>query len=277
MSPSVGSPKFRRAMEACWAVHRAGNDVPKPLQKNVETGLIAPTVQGIISGTAARCEKTFEAVLHLSKNGYTQQAAMLIRSMFEDVIVAHWLLLHEDEGEFYGERFLRHQHAMYLAADRVSKRYGAPTADLSEIRDHEADLEAEFGPTAERSWWGRNAMNESNRLPAMVAEIGSADRFWGRTYGETPILRETYDMVVKWANQFLHHTAFGITMVHVDEAYLAIASPHPADVIGRAYYNYAMAICAVIDAAGETPQFTPFWQVFMGGLPIIAEATAAKE
>ena len=54
----------------------------------------------------------------------------------------------------------------------------------------------------------------------MVAEIGSADRFWGRTHGETPILRETYDMVVKWANQFLHHTAFGITMVHVDEAYL---------------------------------------------------------
>ena len=63
---------------------------------------------------------------------------MLIRSMFEDVIVAHWLLLHEDEGDFYGERLLRHQHAMYLAADRVSKRYGAPTADLSTIRDQEA-------------------------------------------------------------------------------------------------------------------------------------------
>jgi hypothetical protein len=250
--PLVKSASFLRAIDVCWELHRAGNEVAKPIQRNVTMGVFAANLPSIISATAGRSEKTFEAILHLAANDYSQQAAMLIRSMFEDVVVTHWLLLHEDEGDHYGERFIRHQDAMELAADRVAERYGAPRRDLSKIKPNEADLEAEFGPTAERSWWGRDCNGKANRLPEMVNEVGTAQRFWGRTHGQTPILKENYDMVIKWANQFLHHTALGVTIVPVGPEYVSVVAPCPVDVIGRAYYNYAMVICAVIDASGES-------------------------
>jgi hypothetical protein len=271
MSAQVSGP-LAEALGICWNLHNAGAAVPKPVEMSPE-GVLAATVSGIIAGTAGRNEKTYEAILHLAANDYGQQGAMLLRSMFEDVTVAHWLLLHEDEAEHYAGRFIRHAEAMRLEAARVAERYGAPQVYVAGLRSREQALTEEFGPNAERSWWGRDANGRAVRLPAMVETIGTAERFWGRTHGETPILRETYAIVVKWSNQLLHHTASGVVMQLIEPEHLSIASPRPVVVIGRAYYLFAMMICAVLDANGTVPQHTEFWNQFMGGLPHMALAT----
>lgn len=261
------------ALGVCWALHAAGAAVPKPAEISAK-GVVSATTPGVIAATAGRNEKTYEAVLHLATNSYGQQAAMLLRSMFEDVTVAHWLLLHEDEAAHYVGRFLRHAEAMRLEAARVAERFGAPPVEVTEsLKSKEAELITEFGPNAERSWWGKDANGRAVRLPEMVSTIGTAQRFWGRTHGETQVFEETYAVVVKWSNQLLHHTAYGLILEVIDAEHFSIASPRPVVVIGRAYYLYAMMICAVIDANGTVPQFTPFWQQFMGGLPTMGLAT----
>jgi hypothetical protein len=274
--PTIKAASFHRALDACWELRHAGADVPKPVSAS-GTGITAATIPGIIAATAGRTEQTFEAVLHLAANDYSQQGAMLLRGMFEDVVVTHWLLLHQAEAEHYTARFVRHRDAMRLAADRVAERYGAPRAELSDIKPNEAALISEFGRYAERSWWSRDAQGNTIRLPQMVEEIGTAPRFWGRTHGKTPVLRENYDIVNKWANQFLHHTALGITPVHTGSETVAIAAPRPVDVISRAYYMYATVICAVLDANEVTPQTTPFWAQFMDGFPVLVMSTGADE
>ena len=267
------SDPLTNALGICWALHAAGATVPKPAEISAG-GVVSATIPGIISATAGRSEKTYESVLHLAASNYGQQAAMLLRSMFEDVVVAHWLLLHEDEVEHYVGRFLRHAEAMQLEAARVAERFKAPPVEITEaLKSKEDELIAEFGPNAERSWWGKDAKGQAVRLPAMISAIGTAERFWGRTHGETPVFEETYAVVVKWSNQLLHHTAYGLMMEVIDAEHFSIASPRPVVVIGRAYYLYAMMICAVIDVNGTVPQYTPFWQQFMGGLPAMAVAT----
>ena len=77
----------------------------------------APTIASLAAATVARTEQTYEAVLMLAET-HAQQAAMLLRSMFEDVVVVHWLLLHEDEIDHYAGRLVRHANAMTLAQDR---------------------------------------------------------------------------------------------------------------------------------------------------------------
>ena len=113
----------------------------------------------------------------------------------------------------------------------------------------------------------------------MVNEIGSAQRFWGRTHGETPIFLQTYQLTNKWANSYLHHTLFGILLRRFGGDRYISAAPSSVRVISQAHYLYAMAICGVIDANGTTPQTTPFWEQFMSANPqmLFAVGAAAAE
>jgi hypothetical protein len=273
---TIKPASFHRALDVCWELHAAGGEVEKPLSA---PGVATPAVsiRGIISVTAGRTEQTFAAVLNLAANDFSQQGAMLMRSMFEDVAVVHWLLLHEDEESHYVGCFERHRNAMRLALDRAAEQYDGPREDVSDIKPDEADLISEFGKYAQRSWWEANAQGERVKLPQLVEQIGSARRFWGRTYGETPVFAQHYDVVNKWANQFLHHTALGATPVQVGNERATLAAPRAVDVVARAYYLYAMAICAALDANGTTPQTTPFWDQFMEGFPILVMSTGADE
>lgn len=109
----------------------------------------------------------------------------------------------------------------------------------------------------------------------MVDEIGTAQRFWGRTHGETPIFRQTYQLTNKWANSYLHHTLFGILLRRFGGDRYISAAPSSVRVISQAYYLYAMAICGVIDANGTTPQTTSFWEQFMSANPQMLFAVGA--
>ena len=48
-------------------------------------------VEGLLLDTYARSTKTYQAVVRLAYIGYGQQAFMLGRPLFEDMVVAHWI------------------------------------------------------------------------------------------------------------------------------------------------------------------------------------------
>lgn len=56
------------------------------------TGVVEP----LVAATFARTLKTYHATLRLAEAGYGEQACMLTRSMFEDLVVAFWVREHPD-------------------------------------------------------------------------------------------------------------------------------------------------------------------------------------
>jgi hypothetical protein len=254
-------------LKACADLERASETVPK---------IVADGLPGILSGTAVRAQRTFHAICELVVQDYTQQAAMLLRSLFEDMVVMHWLLLNEANGDWYAQRLLAHRDAMMLAAERVDKMLGWPSrSDVSHLVGRENELK-QFGDYAQRDWWAYDAKGTKRSLPKLVAEVGQADRFRGRTHGETPVLEHVYQVVHKWANQQLHHTAAGLGVVRIDDTTVALDGPTPLQVLSPAYYCFAMTVCAIVDLGGITPQEHPFWTTFSDGLQVFGNVTGHR-
>jgi hypothetical protein len=51
----------------------------------------------ILHGTFMRSRETFAGTCVLLSEGLPVQAAMLVRSLFEDMVVAHWVVLHHKD------------------------------------------------------------------------------------------------------------------------------------------------------------------------------------
>jgi len=73
--------------------------------------------------TLPRSYRTFRVVVLLCKAGFAQQAAMLNRTLFEDMLAAHWAMRHQDVGS---QRMI--EHDQYTATLRKEKyeKHGIP-------------------------------------------------------------------------------------------------------------------------------------------------------
>src|SRR6218665_1861010 len=112
----------------------------------------------IVHGTFMRSRDTFKAIHNLLATGFPVQAAMLVRSLFEDMVVAHWLVLNRDDPDWLIGRFHRHRDAMALHQDRLRRDtrgwgMGRPLADPEPLRLQQNALFKEFGGEAQRDWW----------------------------------------------------------------------------------------------------------------------------
>jgi hypothetical protein len=106
---------------------------------------------------AARTTKTFRAVLHLCILGHGEQGCMLVRSLFEDTLTAHWIDQNPEEAV---ERLGEHRrHSSFLWKEHLVERgldLGA-LADLPDLTDEERNSMAEqFGSRGERPWTGKS-------------------------------------------------------------------------------------------------------------------------
>jgi hypothetical protein len=109
---------------------------------------------GIMGALLARSIKTFAAIPHLVRNGYGEQAAMLGRSLFEDMVDAHWVSLHPELSVERYEQQITH-NSMVLA-ERVAKHPNIyPDIELPiHDEDERKRLNAIFGRYGDRSWTG---------------------------------------------------------------------------------------------------------------------------
>ena len=225
-------------------------------------------MEQIVGGTAARAQETFYAMCQLARGRQTVQAAMLCRSLFEDMVVAHWLVLHEDEPKFLVERYLDHLDAMRLNEAATAARHGVEAPDVSDLAGREGDLRREFGEYAQRDWWGVRRDGSRITMPEVVTELEQAERFHPRMGGEKPILREMYEKAQKWNTQLLHHTAAGMPLALNRENQLgpqALPAPTEITVLAQAYWVHAQLVLLVLDVA-PNQDCREFEAIFLRGL-----------
>jgi hypothetical protein len=233
----------------------------------MERDLYADTpVQQLVNGTCARASSTLIAIHGLVANQHPLQAAMLSRPLFEDMVVAHWVALHDDDPGWLLERFLDHRDAMRLAEARARRAIGWSEPDVSDIIEREAELKAEYGQYAERDWWGKDNEGSRIRMPRLVELLSEASRFQPRLKGEQPILRQYYAVVQKFGSQCLHHTAAGMEIQLAREGGMPGIAPPPDEtqVLAAAYWTYGQLVYLVLEL--QPADFREFEEIFLDGL-----------
>lgn len=177
----------------------------------------------LVYATMARSARTYEGICLLLRACLPVQAAMLARCLFEDVIVAHWLVFNKDDQEWLVQRFLRHREAIALHQEKLERETKFSTGTRLPVapglKDREAALVGEFGKQASGDWWdpGREGHGEGKdvglrkivtRLEKLAAdEVMFFPRFAG---GEEPLLDRLDRVIHKWLSQCVHHTVIGL-------------------------------------------------------------------
>jgi hypothetical protein len=178
----------------------------------------------LIWATFLRSKRTYEAISHLIGHELDTQAAMLCRSLFEDMLVSHWLALNDEDPQWLIDRFFRHRDAMELGRLAIEEDYGWSVGPrlvevTPELRARKNELGQEFKRQARRDWWdpcdgGRGAGRSIGIAGiARILEGAAANhqrfdpRFAG---GEAPLLRNLEAVVLSWFSRQLHHTAVGL-------------------------------------------------------------------
>jgi hypothetical protein len=198
----------------------------------------------LIYGTVVRSARTFEGICMLLRAGLAVQAAMLTRSMFEDVIVAHWMALNQEDQDWLPERFLRHRDAIALYQRKLYQEtkfaMGPMLSAPEDLDERAADLIEEFGKQATKDWWdpgkegGGKGKGVGLRKIIVTLEKVAVERkrFHPRFAGGEEALIERIDRTVhKWLSQCVHHTAVGLPFSPVDEEEAEIP-PDPLLMVG---------------------------------------------
>ena len=167
-------------------------------------------LEALVLGTLARSRATFETIVSLVVVDRSLQASMLSRSLFEDMVVSHWLVLHRDDPDWLVARFHEHADAMRLHAHDVRVSFGLPPADdVTELEKRRPHLQKEFGRFAERDWWGQTSDGSRISMAQAIRVLADAEDFRPRLRGEQPILEQYFGLQQKLWTQSLHHTAAG--------------------------------------------------------------------
>jgi len=234
-------------------------------------------VQQIVNGTCARAFSTFRAIHGLVANEHSLQAAMLSRPLFEDMVVAHWIALNEEDPDWLTDRLLDQRDAMRLHEARARKKVGWSVPSTTDIADREDELIDEFGQYAERDWWGKTKDGKKLTMPQLVDLLAAAPRFHPRLKGEQPILQQYYAVVQKFATQRLHHTAVGLEIQLSRDGSTPTVAPPPGEtqVLAASYWTYAQLTYLVLEL--QPADYREFEQIFLKGLYTVFGPAAGLE
>lgn len=222
-------------------------------------------LQRLVALTAQRSNNTALAVANLLADNQIEQAQMLCRPLFEDMAVVHWLVM-QDDPAFLIERFFDHQDAMMLQDhDHFTKSMGLPYGDqpgLERALANRADLVKTFGDYAQRSWWAVRPDGTQLTLAGLVEELQTHQAYVPRLHGgDEPILRDTYALANRWANQQLHHTGRGFVFVMQRDG----AGQRDRDILLRvtamnAYWTFGQTLFLQLEQWSPDPSLLPEYQ-----------------
>ena len=231
-------------------------------------------LEDLVLRTLARSRTTYETILELSAAGRLLQAAMLGRSLFEDMVIVHWLILHEEDPDWLIDRFYRHADARRLNEAATRRAFGGDPIDVSDLAGQERALVAEFGKHAQRDWWGKDAAGSTLSMPMLVTRLASEPRFQPRLRGEAPILEHYYRLQQKAWTQTLHHTAMGMDVASDSSGAFppAISRPSLYQVLAGNYWVFGQEIYAALEL-GSSPEAQEYFdRLFLAGLGVFAAA-----
>jgi hypothetical protein len=268
-TPELNEEEFKTLLEVC-------RFLPSFLDKGKWEP--ATPLEDLVLRTLARGRGTYETIVDLVESDRSLQAAMLGRSLFEDMVVAHWLALHWEDPDWLIQQFERHRNAMRLHDATLRQRHGMPAVDdVSDLAGQEDELQREFGRYAERDWWGRDHEEHRVTMSQLVKRLALADLFHPRLRGETPILEQTYALQQKAWTQALHHTAAGMHIRLGEEGAfpLAVAGPTPFLILFGNHWVFGQLIFVALELATSAETVERFQQQFFAALAVFGEVVGS--
>lgn len=159
----------------------------------------------IILAEIARGTKTFDGLLRLCREGFGEQAAMLNRSLFEAMVIAHWTSIHRREAVGLFVRHAEFSRVLWFEAfDALGWLDDGDEADRVSIGPKKRKEYVKlFGTYGTRPWVKRN-------VPELIEEI---EHLWDET-GRAQ-LHAMHDVPHRHNNQLLHSTATAISAAHL--------------------------------------------------------------
>lgn len=245
----------------------------------------------VFYATIARSTRTFEGICLLLKRGLAAQAAMLTRSLFEDVIVAHWLIFKHEDRDWLAGRFLRHREAIALHQRTLEQELGLTMAPPMRVPDglskRASGLRDEFRAEATRNWWdpGEEGQGKGRELGIrkIAEELEQAatehkmfhPRFAG---GDAAVLTKTERVVNKWMTQCLHHTAVGLPFTPISDEEFEVSEDPMLGVAFRAAWLYSQQVYLLQEIQGRNLRpVETIWMYCMAGFVKAFEGRAAEE
>ncbi|MFN8161718.1 MAG: DUF5677 domain-containing protein [Solirubrobacterales bacterium] len=157
---------------------------------------------GLIAAIFARTTNTYWSALELARMGFGEQASMLNRSLFEDMVDLHWIA---DNPETAIEHYDQHnRHGEMLLADALRKHPEfMPAGELPAVHSEErARLDKLFGQYGHRSW----------TTTTLYDRVESIEHWWGQR-DDVRHLQFFRDVVHRDNNQLLHVSAHSLNQM----------------------------------------------------------------
>jgi hypothetical protein len=189
-------PKEAEQVDACSQLHAKFMEKIEPAVPGRQLG----AAETLLIAFWLRSVTTFEAIMVLADHGYGEQAAMLSRSLFENMVDAHWIV---DDQDHAVDQFRRHEKHSNAVTAEVAARYpeifkAGPPATAKLSRRERRELDRDFGRHGVKSWTG---LTLHERVKVIEDQWPPATRGMFEFYKDIPL---------RFANQLLHPTSWGI-------------------------------------------------------------------
>lgn len=198
-------------------------------------------VNQIVSLELARSTKTFRGVTELCRSGYGEQAAMLNRSLFEGMAVAHWVHCNPAKA---AERFVDGRRFDAHLAVQTAEQMGWENEIDEELRagarlegENLCDMEKRFGRHGERLWTGHRNLFDL---------VMSDEHQWDES--RRKLLWEFLKIVHRDNNQLLHSTVEGLRRTlnradaHGGQVWIGPSTVHVPLALWTAHWIYAQTL-----------------------------------
>jgi hypothetical protein len=183
--------------------------------------------------------------------GYGAQAGMLNRSLFEDMVVAHWVNLNPDEGPALYER--HRQHTMAQMKDTYAKHGRAD--EIASWPPMEARERTELAEEFERKhhWTKRTLYQLVNDIEGEFADANTDRR----------MLWQVFDINHRFNNLILHHSFFGLGLAasrqgDIVEFDVGPSSAHVFGALQGAFFCYGHT-ASLVHSGGELDELNGLW------------------
>lgn len=187
----------------------------------------------VFTWTLARSSRTFVVVVHLCRIGYGPQASMLNRTLFEDMVYAHWAARYPSRSHRlmrWHEEYVKLRRIAVYKRNKVPHTMTPPNWD-GKRRNRMGRLFRSGG------WTGRS-------IPQMVKAV---ETMWG-TEQERKRLHRMHDLIHQSNNTLMHHSSRSLSIgVQVDEDGRTTFNLTPSTdlvslALGFAFWTYANTI-----------------------------------
>jgi hypothetical protein len=164
----------------------------------------------IIVMELSRSRKSYEASIDLARRGFGEQAAMINRSLFEGMAVAHWVHSHENEAMDRFNRAARLHDHLYI--ERIRNTGWLDEEEFASFEPLDNDdlnaLKKDFGKYGELMWTGHDNLRD------LIREIEDQ---WESERAKKE-LWTFFKIAHHDNNQLLHSTVSGMarSLVHRD-------------------------------------------------------------